>query len=62
MEAVTDYEKEFTCSLYPKVPQSRDGVLGSWAKEQDKCLVEIIDEFEHEFDVSYGRKFLKLVL
>jgi acetyl esterase/lipase len=57
MEAVTDIEKEFTCSLYPKVPRSRENVLGDWARDQDKCLAEIIDEFDHEFDVSYGRKF-----
>ncbi|KAI6190364.1 Abhydrolase-3 domain-containing protein [Aphelenchoides bicaudatus] len=61
MEATTQQEKEFTCSLYPKVPQSRESVLGGWAKEQDKCLAELVEEgFEHDFDVSYGPQLVDI--
>lgn len=64
MDDLSDYEKEFTCSLNPKVPRDRAIVLKDWADDQDKCLAELIDKYEHEFDVSYGRKsfniFIKL--
>lgn len=54
MDPLSDYEKLFTPSFYPKKPQNRESVLASWANEQDRCLNELINEYEHEFDVSYG--------
>ncbi|KAI6186358.1 Kynurenine formamidase-like protein [Aphelenchoides besseyi] len=54
MDAVNDYEISYTCSLHPKEPDTRANVLDKWAREQEHCVAELIDEYEHDFDVSYG--------
>jgi hypothetical protein len=51
-----DYERLFSCTLYPKEYKDPDNLLQEWTDEHNRCLNEIIDEFDHEFDVSYGRK------